>query len=866
MNNLKFPNSNGEYHFALLVDAEYLNRAGIYSSFVSDIRERFNDPELGCVVISAPAGRPLIGTMRELFDELEVDLKSIGIKHILCSSKHWWKVFSKRNIRISIGSYEESRGFTIYPTGTHLDKHSSIDLQAGYKRSLDVFCSMVRGESIHVGAKAKVYVRKYISVFSNTDFEYMNFREALKFFPKVFSIDLETFSLDFTKANIGTVSITDDETMTTTVFRVNHPDIRKTGLKATNESYLTMFTAYLRLLCRRADKIIMHNSSYDAKVLIYRLYMSQLGDYDGMLDGIRSLRGKIEDTQIMAHVLRNSTIKNSLSLENLVKDIYGDYGLGGEIKDISKVPLDKLCEYNATDTEATMFLYHEFSEQLLEEGLDSFYRDTQLPFQMVLTQAEIVGMPVDIKRTVEVGKLLKKRATNALKIIRSSTYHDEAKLVLQAHNLVKRNEKLVNKVTLDTIPIKNINMASAPQKNMLFYDVMGLPPIAKTAKGGNTTKAKVMKAYLNYDSVPEDAKEVIRAYIEYADTNKILTTFIPALLKSKPNNGGYTLHGSYNICGTISYRLSSSNPNLQNMPSKGEMGALIKSCFISLPGFVFGGADFNALEDRISALQTKDTNKLKVYTDGFDGHSLRAFSYFGEEMEGIENTVESINSIKYKYPELRDLSKVPTFTLTYQGGWRSLMQQMGWTAERAQEVEARFHNLYKESTQWVDGKLNEAIQTGYVTLAFGGRLHTPVLYKSDVRRKSAFMLREERKSAGNALGQSYGLLTSRAGLAFMEKVWANPDLCNKIFPISFIHDFLGFIWIDEPEVTEFVNRELTTEMKWQELEDIKHPTVGLSGDLELFYPTWNEPHKLENDATLADVIELHEEIHNAKAS
>jgi DNA polymerase-1 len=109
-------------------------------------------------------------------------------------------------------------------------------------------------------------------------------------------------------------------------------------------------------------------------------------------------------------------------------------------------------------------------------------------------------------------------------------------------------------------------------------------------------------------------------------------------------DGHYYLFGNFNLGGTVSGRLSSSDPNLQTIPSgnegektkKGRYGKLIKSCFVAPPGHVLIGLDFASLEDKISALTTKDRNKLKVYTDGFDGHSLRAQSYFGEDMPDIE--------------------------------------------------------------------------------------------------------------------------------------------------------------------------------------------------------------------------------------
>lgn len=105
--------------------------------------------------------------------------------------------------------------------------------------------------------------------------------------------------------------------------------------------------------------------------------------------------------------------------------------------------------------------------------------------------------------------------------------------------------------------------------------------------------------------------------------------------------------------------------NLQQIPAGGDLGKLIKTCFVGPYGKIFCGADFASLEDRISALATKDPNKIKVYTDGYDGHCLRAYAYFGEQMPDIDpNCVISINSIENLYADLRQLSKAPTFLLT----------------------------------------------------------------------------------------------------------------------------------------------------------------------------------------------------------
>jgi DNA polymerase-1 len=117
--------------------------------------------------------------------------------------------------------------------------------------------------------------------------------------------------------------------------------------------------------------------------------------------------------------------------------------------------------------------------------------------------------------------------------------------------------------------------------------------------------------------------------------DKILSTFIPALEKAIPRGNWHYLHGNFNMGGTLSARMSSNSPNLQNLPSGSTYGKLIKSCFKAKPGWIMVGADFNALEARIDALVTKDPAKLGVYIYGYDSHAYNAYYYW-----------------KHKFPEI----------------------------------------------------------------------------------------------------------------------------------------------------------------------------------------------------------------------
>ena len=194
-----------------------------------------------------------------------------------------------------------------------------------------------------------------------------------------------------------------------------------------------------------------------------------------------------------------------------------------------------------------------------------------------------------------------------------------------------------------------------------------------------------------------------------------------------------------------------------------------------------------------------------------------------EEVSNQEYKVHVINSIKKKHPDLRQASKAVTFALTYQGTWRTLVTNLGIPEEQAKAIEQRYHELYSVSDEWVDNKLNIAAIEGYIVCAFGLRLRTPLLHAAE----------KERRTAGNALGQSWCLLNSRSANEVMEKVWNSPYKTD-ILPVAQIHDALYFFIKDDLDVLTWFNKVLIEAMEWQDHPAIYHPEVKLGGDLE-----WN---------------------------
>jgi len=368
---------------------------------------------------------------------------------------------------------------------------------------------------------------------------------------------------------------------------------------------------------------------------------------------------------------------------------------------------------------------------------------------------------------------------------------------------------------------------------------------------------------MNKQQAIQKAK-ILKALIELSKASKILTTFIPAFKKAiLKKDGTAYLHGSFNLGGTVSGRMSSSQPNIQQLPSTGSIYSKpIKKCFSAPPGYLMVGADFSSLEDKIDALLTKDTNKLKVYLDGFDGHCLRAAYYFRDQLLHIDlDSPESVNTISETHKKLRQASKAPSFALTYAGTFHTLINNCGFSEEEAKSIEARYHELYKESDIYKQKRLEQAAKEGYAEVAFGLRVRTPLLKQVLWGSENVpYEAQAEARTVGNAMGQSYCQLTNRAANAFMDRV-SESDYREDIHPIAMIHDAIYLLIKDDPKILRWVNQHLIECMEWQHLPEIKHDEVKLGAELCIYYPTWADETSVPNRASWSYIKEIWDEVH-----
>lgn len=224
--------------------------------------------------------------------------------------------------------------------------------------------------------------------------------------------------------------------------------------------------------------------------------------------------------------------------------------------------------------------------------------------------------------------------------------------------------------------------------------------------------------------------------------------------------------------------------------------------------------------------------------------------------ENSKEYVEIINSIQHhsEYSKYRQRSKAPTFALTYQGTYNTLVRNLGFTVEEAKAVESNYHTLYKDSDDYIQTKINQAIIDGYVTVAFGLRLRTPLL-KTSIKGKLSKEASAESRTAGNALGQSWGLLNDRAMNAVMHTV-DNSKWAGMVQPCGKVHDSCYYLIKNNVELIAWFNKLVVKESLWQNHPEIYHPQVGLGGQLDIFYPNWATPVTLPTDISEDGLVTL----------
>lgn len=577
-------------------------------------------------------------------------------------------------------------------------------------------------------------------------------------------------------------------------------------------------------------KLIFHNASFDVKQLVYCWFMQDFSNTEGMYEGLATLdMGKVHDTMLMAYAELNSTERPQLGLKVLAKDFMGEWA--EDTKDCSVVPLDALALYNARDVAATMYLYNKYRHQ--EES--RVYTEILQPSLEYLIHEMLNGIPISMEKVEEALEKTTEVIEEASAVIEKDQYVKQAEAILAELLCIKYNKTHVGqKESWEFSP--KFNPGSSTQLRILLFDVMGFEPIEFTDTGAPKTDRASIKEFRESLLVYGencDKTDVLDALISLSETAIVKNTFLTAFkeLSILDKDGNYTLHGNHRLGGTISGRLSSSEPNMANMPSTSRHAKLIKECIVAPAGWLYAYSDFNALEDRVSTLLTKDPMKVKEVIGGFEGHSLRASFYFKDELEsrGIiidTNDKESVNRVQAEAKDLRQASKPITFLKIYGGGAGKIQKVLKCSQLRAQEISEAFDELYAATAEFNERNTRLAKTQGYLDVAFGLRVFCPRINSKDSGIASG-----EGRSINNASTQSYGMLTNRASIEFLQRLKGS-EYRADVKLVNQVHDCIYLLVRNDANVVKWVNDNLIACMQWKNDKALEGP-VPMEAELDI---------------------------------
>lgn len=857
------------YPIALLIKSTSFLSTELINNYLAPLDQRGIAPAsvIAFTLDYTSAKKVSVSFIKTYLEQLLPQLAKLNVKHVYCADSNYFKVLTgkpKADVHLGYVLPCKVKGYESLQIILGLNYQALIYNPASQPKldlSLDTLAASVQGQYQAIGTgiiHSATYPESYHEV-----------RDALRSlhgYPTL-TCDIEGFSLRFNEAGIGSIAFAWDQ-HNGLAFAVDWtPSTRVQDADAARfYGYLSPNLPVRGLLKEFFEtyqgEITWHHSPYDLKVIIYELWMENLLDTKGLLEGLEVMTRNFHDTKVIAYLATNTTAGNDLGLKSLAHEFAGNWAVE-TIKDIGRIPLPELLQYNLIDALSTWYVKDKLTPVMIADDQEDLYYSLMLPTQKLIIQIELTGMPLSPTKVQEVKTALEAIQQMNLDILEQSTVIKALNLVLQNKAMETANAKLVKKVhPLEKFQGVAFNPGSDPQVRHLLYDQMGLPVLDLTDTKLPSTKDKTISKLIHHTQNAA-YQAVLSALIGYAKVSTILQNFIPAFERSIQKGDGMAwLHGSILLGGTVSGRNSSSEPNMQNIPAREDSlyAKLIKECFMAPVGWLLCGADFNSLEDMISALTTRDPQKLKVYESGFDGHALRAVSYFKDQLPHIDPTdPQSVNQLKKQDHPLRQESKGPTFLLTYGGTFHGLMHNLGWDKEKAQRIEEQYHELYKVSDAYVQSRLKQACSDGYVDVAFGLRVRTPLL--SQIvwdAPKIPYEAASEKRTAGNALGQSYGLLNNRAAMDFMRKVWISPYR-HDIKPVNLIHDAVYLVVRDDVHVVAWANQELIKSMQWQQLPEIRHDTVKLGATLEIYWPSWAHGVVIPNGADNETIFRLCQE-------
>ena len=341
-----------------------------------------------------------------------------------------------------------------------------------------------------------------------------------------------------------------------------------------------------------------------------------------------------------------------------------------------QVPIEEATTYASEDTDVALRLTEIFEPELEATGLSHLYRELELPLMLVLADMELAGVRIDSDYLSDMGR----RMEEQLDELRDEIYAAAG---------------------------EEFNVNSPKQLATVLFDRLGLPAGGRTAKtGSRSTKAEVLeKLAADYP--------IAARIIEYRELAKLKGTYVdslPALVN--PQTG--RVHASFNQTVAATGRLSSSDPNLQNIPIRSQLGRQIRKAFIPADGCVLMTADYSQIELRIMAHLSGDERLKRAFREGTDVHRATASEIFGVPPDEVSH-------------QQRDRAKVINFGIMYGMGPQRLAREFGISTKEARAFIDNYFDIYAEVRGFLEGTIEQAKTDGYVTTMLGRIRYLPEL-------------------------------------------------------------------------------------------------------------------------------------------
>jgi DNA polymerase I len=402
------------------------------------------------------------------------------------------------------------------------------------------------------------------------------------------------------------------------------------------------------------------------------------------------LRGAQFDTMLESYVLDSTATRHdmdSLALKYLgyrtvhFEDVAGK---GAKQLRFDDVPLEDAGPYAAEDADITLRLHEALWPKVGEEPtLVSVFESIEMPLVPILARIERTGVMVDAGMLAAHSGRLGKRIVELEGLAHTAAGHP-------------------------------FNLGSPKQIQAILFEELGLPVLSKTPKGQPSTAESVLQELAHEHDLP-------RLILEHREVSKLKSTYTDALPLCIDANTG-RVHTSYRQAVAATGRLSSSDPNLQNIPVRSEEGRLIRQAFVAPPGQILLAADYSQIELRIMAHLSGDEGLLSAFAAGADIHAATAAEVFGSEGGAVG-------------PDERRSAKAINFGLIYGMSAFGLARQLGIDRARAQNYVDLYFTRYPGVKAYMDRIREEAHDNGFVETVFGRRLYLPEINARNAQRR-----------------------------------------------------------------------------------------------------------------------------------